>query len=65
MQRIFDGEKGSPIGRARLLQAARGPRALEPADSRELVELGIVERASDSTIQRALKLFNPIAANAG
>src|SRR5713226_7824600 len=65
--RIFDGEKEAklialacskpPKGRARTL------RLLE----NKVVELGIVDRASDSTIGRALKktLFSPIAAGTG
>jgi hypothetical protein len=66
--RIFDGEKEAklialacskpPKGRARWTL-----RLLE----NKVVELGIVERASDSTIGRALKktLFSPIAASTG
>ncbi len=66
--RIFDGEKEAklialacskpPKGRARWTL-----RLLE----RKVVELGIVDRASDSTIGRALKktLSSPIADNAG
>jgi len=66
--RIFDGEKEAklialacskpPKGRARWTL-----RLLE----NKVVELGIVDRASDSTIGRALKktLSNPIAANNG
>jgi hypothetical protein len=66
--RIFDGEKEAklialacsepPKGRARWTL-----RLLES----KVVELGIVDRASDSTIGRALKktLSNPIAGNAG
>jgi hypothetical protein len=66
--RIFDGEK-----EARLIALV----CSEPPEGRahwtlrllesKVVELGIVERASDSTIQRALKktLFSPIAANTG
>ena len=66
--RIFDGEKearlialacsGPPEGHARW-----SLRLLET----KVVELGIVERASDSTIGRALKKTrcNPIAANIG
>src|SRR5712671_1594951 len=66
--RIFDGEKEAklialaysepPKGRARWTL-----RLLE----NKVVELGIVDRASDSTIGRALKktLFNPIAASTG
>ncbi|MGH9619574.1 MAG: helix-turn-helix domain-containing protein [Bryobacteraceae bacterium] len=65
---IFDGEKEAklialacskpPKGRARWTL-----RLLET----KVVELGIVERASDSTIQRALKktLSSPIGGNAG
>src|SRR5215470_5545662 len=66
--RIFDGEKEAklialacskpPKGRARWTL-----RLLE----NKVVELGIVDRASDSTIGRALKktLFSPIAASTG
>ncbi len=66
--RIFDGEKEAklialacskpPKGRARW-----SLRLLE----NKVVELGIVDRASDSTIGRALKktLFSPIAASTG
>src|SRR2546425_11427320 len=66
--RIFDGEKEAklialacskpPKGRARWTL-----RLLE----NKVVELGIVDRASDSTIGRALKktLFSPIAAALG
>jgi transposase len=66
--RIFDGEKEAklialacskpPKGRARWTL-----RLLE----RKVVELGIVDRASDSTIGRALKktLSSPISDNAG
>src|SRR6266513_1851027 len=64
--RIFDGEKKlialacskPPKGRARWTL-----RLLE----NKVVELGIVDRASDSTIGRALKktLFSPIAASSG
>ena len=66
--RIFDGEKEAklialacsepPKGRARWTL-----RLLE----NKVVELNIVDRASDSTIGRALKktLFSPIAANTG
>src|SRR5262249_49523940 len=66
--RIFDGEKEAklialacskpPTGRARWTL-----RLLE----NKVVELGIVDRASDSTIGRALKktLFSPIAASTG
>jgi hypothetical protein len=66
--RIFDGEKEAklialacskpPKGRARWTL-----RLLET----KVVELGIVDRASDSTIGRALKktLFSPIADSAG
>src|SRR5207248_8516319 len=66
--RIFDGEKEAklialacskpPKGRARWTL-----RLLE----NKVVELGIVERASDSTIGRALKktFSNPIAGSAG
>src|SRR6516225_1055739 len=66
--RIFDGEKEAklialacskpPKGRARWTL-----RLLE----NKVVELGIVDRASDSTIGRALKktLFSPIAAGTG
>ena len=66
--RIFDGEKEAklialacskpPKGRARWTL-----RLLE----NKVVELGIVNRASDSTIGRALKktLFSPIAASTG
>src|SRR5213083_460083 len=65
--RIFDGEKeaklialacSKPKGRARWTL-----RLLE----NKVVELGIVDRASDSTIGRALKktLFSPIAASTG
>ena len=66
--RIFDGEKEAklialacskpPKGRARWTL-----RLLE----NKVVELGIVDRASDSTIGRTLKktFFSPIAANAG
>src|SRR5262245_39266987 len=66
--RIFDGEKEAklialacskpPKGRARWTL-----RLLE----NRVVELGIVDRASDSTIGRALKktLFSPIAASTG
>ena len=66
--RIFDGEKEAklialacskpPKGRARWTL-----RLLE----KKVVELGIVDRASDSTIGRALKktLSSPIADNAG
>ena len=65
--RIFDGEKAKlialacskpPKGRARWTL-----RLLE----NKVVELGIVDRASDSTIGRALKktLFSPIAASTG
>ena len=65
---IFDGEKEAklialacskpPKGRARWTL-----RLLE----NKVVELGIVDRASDSTIGRALKktLFSPIAASTG
>src|SRR5213592_4603214 len=66
--RIFDGEKEAklialacskpPKGRARWTL-----RLLE----NKVVELGIVDRASDSTIGRTLKktLFSPIAASTG
>src|SRR5262249_19312619 len=66
--RIFDGEKEAklialacskpPKGRARWTL-----RLLE----KKVVELGIVDRASDSTIGRALKktLSSPIAASTG
>src|SRR5256885_1837169 len=66
--RIFDGEREAklialacskpPKGRARWTL-----RLLE----NKVVELGIVDRASDSTIGRALKktLFSPIAASTG
>src|SRR5215469_2864523 len=66
--RIFDGEKEAklialacskpPKGRARWTL-----RLLE----NKVVELGIVDRASDSTIGRALKktLFSPVAASTG
>src|SRR6476469_8428823 len=66
--RIFDGEKEAklialacskpPKGRARWTL-----RLLE----NKVVELGVVDRASDSTIGRALKktLFSPIAASTG
>src|SRR6184192_1153841 len=63
--RIFDGEKEAKLialacskGRARWTL-----RLLE----NKVVELGIVDRASDSTIGRALKktLFSPIAASTG
>ena len=68
VSRIFDGEKEAklialacskpPKGRARWTL-----RLLE----NKVVELGIVERASDSTIGRTLKktLSNPIAASTG
>ena len=68
--RIFDGEKEAklialacskpPKGRARWTWTLR---LLE----NKVVELGIVDRASDSTIGRALKktLFSPIAASTG
>ena len=68
VSRIFDGEKEAklialacskpPKGRARW-----SLRLLE----NKVVELGIVERASDSTIGRTLKktLSNPIAASTG
>jgi hypothetical protein len=68
VERIFDGEKEAklialacskpPKGRARWTL-----RLLE----NKVVELGIVERASDSTIHRTLKktASNPIAGNAG
>src|SRR5947199_9485608 len=66
--RIFDGEKEAklialacsnpPKGRARWTL-----RLVE----NKLVELGIVDRASDSTIDRAVNktLFSPIAASTG
>ena len=64
--RIFDGEKEAklialacskpPKGRARWTL-----RLLE----NKVVELGIVDRASDSTIGRAKTLFSPIAASTG
>jgi hypothetical protein len=68
VERIFDGEKEAklialacskpPKGRARWTL-----RLLE----NKVVELGIVDRASDSTIGRTLKktLSSPIAANTG
>jgi len=68
MQRIFDGEKEAklialacskpPKGRARWML-----RLLE----NKVVELGIVDHASDSTIGRTLKktASNPIAGSAG
>jgi len=52
----FDGEKEAKLIALALLQASKGPRALDVAAvGNKFVELGIVERASDSTIGRTLK----------
>jgi len=65
---IFDGEKEAKLICLGLLQTSQGRtrwtlRLLE----NKVVELGIVERASDSTIGRTLKktLSNRIGGNAG
>jgi transposase len=65
---IFDGEKEAKLIALACSKPPKGRsrwtlRLLE----NKVVELGIVDRASDSTIWRALKktLSNPIAANAG
>jgi hypothetical protein len=52
--RIFDGEKEAKLDCAGLFQTSQGTRALDLAAVR-VVELQIVDRASDSTIGRALK----------
>jgi len=66
--RIFDGEKEGQADCRGLFKPPKGRarwtlRLLE----NKVVELGIVDRASDSTIGRALKktLFSPIAASTG
>src|SRR5436305_14491314 len=66
--RIFDGEKEAKLialacSKPRKGRARWTLRLLE----NKVVELGIVDRASDSTIGRALKktLFSPIAASTG
>jgi len=66
--RIFDGEKEAKLIALACSQPPKGRarwslRLLE----NKVVELGIVDRASDSTIGRALKktLFSPIAASTG
>ena len=66
--RIFDGETEAKLIALACSQPPKGRarwtlRLLEE----KVVELAIVERASDSTIQRTLKktLCNPIAASAG
>jgi hypothetical protein len=54
--RIFDGEKEGQTYRLGLFQTAQGTRTLDlAAVGEQVVELGIVDRASDSTIGRALK----------
>src|SRR5246127_4093774 len=64
--RIFDGEK-----EAKLIACSKPPKGRARWTLRllenKVVELGIVDRASDSTIGRALKktLFSPIAASTG
>src|SRR6185436_6894809 len=66
--RIFDGEKEA---RLIALACSRPPKGRARWTLRllenKVVELGIVDRASDSTIGRALKktLFSPIAASTG
>ena len=66
--RIFDGEKEATLI---ALACSKPPKGRARWTSRllenKVVELGIVDRASDSTIGRALKktLFSPIAANTG
>ena len=53
--RIFDGEKEARLIALACSQPPEG-HALEPASlESKVVELGIVEAASDSTIQRVLK----------
>jgi transposase len=68
VSRIFDGEKEAKLIALACSKAPKGRarwtlRLLE----NKVVELGIVERASDSTIGRTLKktLSNPIAASTG
>src|SRR2546429_9300545 len=66
--RIFDGEKEAKLI---ALACSKPPKGRARCTLRLLenkgVELGIVDRASDSTIGRALKktLFSPIAARTG
>src|SRR5262252_8555714 len=66
--RIFDGEKEAKLI---ALACSKPPKGCARWTLRllenKVVELGIVERASDSTIGRALKktLFSPIAASTG
>ena len=68
VRRIFDGEKEA---RLIALACSKPPKGYARWSLRllesKVVELGIVEAASDSTIQRALKktLFSRPAANAG
>jgi Homeodomain-like domain len=65
---IFDGEKEAKLI---ALSCSKPPKGYARWTLRllenKVVELGVVDRASDSTIWRALKktLSNPIAANAG
>jgi hypothetical protein len=68
LRRIFDGEKEA---RLIALACSKPPEGYARWSLRllesKVVELGIVEAASDSTIQRVLKktLFSPTAANTG
>src|SRR5262249_31976388 len=66
--RIFDGEKEAKLI---ALACSKPPKGRARGTLRllenKVVDLGIVDRASDSTIGRALKktLFSPIAASTG
>jgi hypothetical protein len=66
--RIFDGEKEAKLIALACskLSKGRARRTLRLLENK-VVELGIVDRASDSTIGRALKktLFSPISASTG
>jgi hypothetical protein len=54
--RIFGGGEGSPSDCLGLFQASQGTRTLDAAAvGKKVVELQIVDRASDSTIGRTLK----------
>ena len=67
--RIFDGEKEAKLLALACSKPPQGTRALDLCGCwrTRWRELGIVDRASDSTIGRALKktLSNPIADSAG